>query len=137
MDEREDITMVFAKQLPQLRPALGVALVAFRLADRATGLERLGNLIVQLNTIRHHNEGPIPGNLAEDFLGEEHHREAFARALRLPEDARSSVALLSGGQCGGDGIVHAEVLVILAEHFDQSRLVLGEQREVFEQIQEA
>jgi hypothetical protein len=46
VDERENVAMILAQQFPQMRAAIGVALVALGFAHRAGGLERLGNLVV-------------------------------------------------------------------------------------------
>jgi len=70
-------------------------------------------------------------------LCEEHHREAFAAALRLPEHAAASVAELARFEHRGDGVVHAEKLVVLADDLDQPGLVFGKQREIFGQIEQA
>ena len=114
-----------------------MALVALGLAHRAAGLEGLGDLVVQLHAVGDDHEGPVAGHLAQHLLREEHHREALAAALRLPEHAAAPVAQLAGFQHRGDGVVHAEELVVLAENLDQPGLVLGEQREVLHQIEQA
>src|SRR5574337_931148 len=101
-----------------------MALVTFRLADRTAGFEGLGDLVVQLDAIGHDYECPVAGNLPKDLLREEHHGETLARALRLPEYAAPSVPLFTRFQRCGDGIIHAEELMILPQHFHQPVLVL-------------
>ena len=87
--------MISAQQLAQVRAARGVALVALGFAHRAGGLERLGNLVVQFHAVGHDHERPVAGHLAQHLLREEHHREALAAALRLPEHAAAPVAQLA------------------------------------------
>ena len=62
--------------------------------------EGLVDLLVQLVAVGDDHEGPVAGELAQDLLGEEDHREAFAAALRVPEDAELALAvaeLVHGG----------------------------------------
>ena len=96
VNQREDVAMVLAEQLPQLRAALRMAQLALCLADRAAGLECLGDLVVQLHAVGDHHERPVAWHLAQNLLREEHHRETLAGALRLPEHAAATVALLRG-----------------------------------------
>ena len=95
MDEREDVAMIPAQQLPQMRAARGVALVALGFAHRAGGLERLGNLVIQLHAVGHDHERPVARHLAQHLLREEHHRETLAAALRLPKNAATTVPQLA------------------------------------------
>ena len=76
-------------------------------------------------------------HLAQHLLREEHHRETLAAALRLPEHAAATVPQRACSEHRGDGVVHAEELVILTDDLDQPGLVLGEQREVLHQIEQA
>ena len=135
--QREHVAVVAAQQFAQVGAAGGMAFVALGLAHRAGGLERLGDLLVQFHPVGDHHEGPVAGQLAQHLLREEHHRKALAAALRLPEHAAAPVAKLAGLQHRGDGVVDAEELVVLAENLDQPGLVLGEQREVLDQIEQA
>jgi len=43
---------------------------------------------------------------------------------------------LAGCKHRGDGVIDAQELVILADNLDQAGLVLGEQCEVFDQVQQ-
>ena len=92
VDQREDGAMVAGQQLAQVRAALGVAAVALGRRDRAHGLEGLGDLVVQLDAVGDHHEGPVARHFAQHLLGKEDHGEALAAALRLPEDAAAPVA---------------------------------------------
>jgi hypothetical protein len=124
VDEREDIAMIAAQQLPKMRAARGVALVALGFAHCAGGFERFGNLGIQLPAVGHDHEGPVARHLAQHLLREEHHRETFAAALRLPEHAAAAMSEFAGFEQRGDGIVHAEDLVILPDDLHQPGLVL-------------
>ena len=137
MHQREHISVVAAQQLPQVRAAGSMAFVAFRITHCANGFECLGNLFVQLGAVGYHHERPVAHQLAQHLLGVEHHGKALAAALRLPEHTAAPVAHFPGFQHGGDGIVYTQELVVLRNDFDQPCLVLGKQREVFHQIQQA
>ena len=117
--------------------AAGVADLALSLAHRTAGFEGRGDLLVQLHTIRHDDEGPIARHGAQDLLGVEDHGETLAAALRLPEDTTASVAFRARLQTGGDGIVHAEELMVLPHDLHQPGLVLGEENKVLHQIEQA
>src|SRR5439155_17399523 len=107
MDEREDVAMIPAQQLAQMRAARGVALVALGLAYRAGGLERLRDLVVQLHAVGHDHERPITRHLAQHLLREEYHRQTLAAALRLPEHTAAAMAGLARCQHRGNGVGHA------------------------------
>jgi hypothetical protein len=130
MDERENVAVIPAQQLPQMRAARGVALVALGFTDRAGGLERLGNRVVQLHAVGHDHERPVAHHLARHLLREEHHRETLAAALRLPEHIAATMPQLARFENRGDGVVDAEELIILSDDLHQSGLVLREQREI-------
>ncbi len=137
VDEGEDIAVVAAQQFTQVGATCGVALVALGLADCTGSLEGLGDLVVQFDAISDHHEGPVARHPAQYLLRKEHHREALAAALGLPEHARAAMAPLAGFEHRGNGVVYAEELVVLPEHLHQPRFVLGEQREVFDQVEQA
>ena len=132
--QREHIAVIAAQQLTQVRTAVGVAFVALGLTHRAGGLEGLGDLIVQFHAVGDDDKGPVAGQLAQHLLREEHHRETLAAALRLPEHAAAPVTQRARVEHRGDGVVDAEVLVVLADDLHQPGLVFGEQREVLHQI---
>jgi hypothetical protein len=46
------------------------------------------DLAVQVVSVGHHHESEVAGELAEDLARVEHHREALARALGVPEHAQ-------------------------------------------------
>ena len=119
-----------------MRAVRGVALVALGFAHRAGGLEPLGNLVVQLHAVGHDHERLVARHLAEHLLREEHHCEALAAALRLPEYAAATVPQLARGEHRGGGVVRAEELVILPDDFHQPGLVLREQGEILHQVEQ-
>ena len=137
MDEGEDIPVIAAQQLPQVRAAGGVALVPLARGDGAASLEGLGDLVVQLRPVGHHDEGPVTRDLAQDLLGEEDHGQGLAAPLRLPEDAAAPVALFARREHGADGAVDSQVLVVLGEDLHEARLALREEDEILHEVQEA
>ena len=136
MDKGEDVTVIPAQQLPQVRTARGMALIALGFTHGPGGLECLGDLVIQFNPVGHDHESPVARHLAQHLLGEEHHRKTFPAALRLPKYAAATVALLTRLQHRGDGVVYAEKLVILADDLHQPGLVLREQREILHQVEQ-
>jgi len=72
VDERENVAMISTQQLPQMRTAHGVALVAPGFAHRAGSLERLGNLVIQLHAVGHDYESLVARHLAQHLLCEKH-----------------------------------------------------------------
>lgn len=99
------------------------------LCNSATGLERSGYLVVEHSAIRDKNEGPVALNLSEHFLGEEDHGDALPTPLSVPENAEPTLDILLGWilmltrvvECF-DGIVDAQVLVVLGDDLVQSTL---------------
>src|SRR5581483_1846625 len=64
------------------------------------------------------------------------HRKALPRALRLPEDTASPMSRLPRRQRRTNRIVHAEILVVLRDGFDQPALVPGKEREILDEVQQ-
>src|SRR6476646_10566766 len=108
-----------------------------RLAHRPHGLEGLRDLVIQLDPVGHYDERPVPRYPAQDLLGVEHHRQALAGSLGLPEDAASPMPFFPRAKGGRDGIVDAQDLVILRNNLDQTGAALREEREVLDQIEQA
>ena len=136
MNESEDVAVIAPQQFPKVCAALGMALVALGFAHRARGLERLGNLVVQFHAVGHDHERPVARHLAQHLLREEHHRETLAATLRLPKHAAAPVPGFARFEHRGDGVVHAEELVILPDDFHQPGLMLREQREILHQVEQ-
>ena len=70
-----------------------------------------------------------------DLAGEEHHRIALSRALRVPEHAEPAVSPLSVAH-GLDGPVDSEKLVVLRENLLRLSRGIVEDDEVLEKIEE-
>ena len=70
-------------------------------------------------------------------MREEDHGQTLAAPLGLPEYAAPAVPLPAGLQRCGDRIVHSEKLMVLTEDLDGPGFLLGEQREVFNQVEQA
>ena len=136
MDEREDVTMIAAQQFAQMCAARGMTFIPFHFTHRTRRLERLGNLIIQFDTVCDNHKRPVAFHLAQNFLSEEYHCEAFPASLCLPKNATPPITQFPCGEHGGDGVVHAENLVILTDDLHESGLVFREHREVFKNIQE-
>src|SRR5205809_6829291 len=99
-------------------------MTGIRIAHRAAGGKGLGDLIVQIDTVRHDYEGPVARYFAQDLLRKENHCKALARSLRLPENSTAPVPCRPCNQCRPDRIVHPKVLVILSNGLHQTALVL-------------
>src|SRR5690349_8182872 len=108
----------------------------FGLGDGAGGGEGLVDLAVELLAVGDDEEGPGAGEFAQDFLGEEDHREALAAALGVPEDAEAALFLADGAD-GLDSVVDAEILVVLGEDLDERATTLAIEDEVFDEIEQA
>jgi hypothetical protein len=86
LDQREDVALIAAQQLLQVLAAGGAHVLA---RGGAGGLEGLADLVVQLLAVGHDHEGATAQHLAQHLLREEHHRQALARTLRVPENAQA------------------------------------------------
>ena len=93
------------------------------------------DLAVKVITVGDDHERPVAGELPQDLLREEDHRVALAGALRVPEDAELALIVLDLLD-GGDGIVHAEELVVLGDELVQIALRLVVDREVLNEVKE-
>ena len=127
--------MVASQQFPQVSAAARMTILGIR--DGPASGERLGNLVIQFHPVSHDHESPVARDLPQHLLGKEHHREALAAALGLPKHPRPPMPERARLQHGRNGVVDAEVLMILPEDFDQPRFVLREQGEVLHQVYQA
>ena len=127
--------MVFPEELAQVLAAAGTD-ARLRLSHRARVGEVLVDLLVEFLAVGDDQEGPVARQLAQHLLGEEDHGIAFAAALGVPENAQpargSSAAVLHRRE----GVVDAEVLVVLGDQLDRAPALLHEQREVLDQVQQ-
>ena len=83
-----------AEQLAQVRAALGLHR---RLAQQVLAArEGAEELVVEVVAVGEHDEGRVlHRRLADDAPGVERHRQALARALRVPDHAHAPVAGLA------------------------------------------
>jgi hypothetical protein len=105
----------------------------------AGGLEGLADLVVQFLAVGHDHEGATAQHPAQHLLREEHHRQALARALRVPEHPQAlAFQLLRLAQLHQprDGFVDAQELVVLGRLLDQAALALLEDGEVLDVVQQ-
>ena len=70
---------------------VGASGLTVALGGGSAGGESTVDLVVEICAVGDDDEGPVPRNLAEDFLGEEDHGEALAAALGVPKDAEAAV----------------------------------------------
>ena len=87
------------QQLAQVRAALGLHR---RLAQQVLAArEGAEELVVEVVAVGEHDEGRVlHRRLADDAPGVEGHRQALARALRVPDHADAPVARLAAGLAG-------------------------------------
>ena len=116
LNEREHVRLVLSKQTLQVPAVIGAHL--FGLADDvATGIGSI-DLIVEILAIGQHQKGKIASQLAVHLSAEKHHGIGFARTLCVPEDAQLAVDILPHLD-RTDGTVHAQILLVLSDDFDQ------------------
>lgn len=87
VNQAEHEPVVLAEQRAQLMS--GTRARSLLVGD-PTADERPPDLVVQVFTVRHHDEGEVARDDAADLLGEEGHRVRLAAALRMPEDAEAT-----------------------------------------------
>ena len=104
-------------------------------AEASAGLECLTDLLVQLFTVRDNEECRRTARLAEDLAGEEYHRVAFARPLRVPEHAKLA-AVFRALQVALVCAVDAQVLVVARQNLEHLAVALVEQDEVLHDVQQ-
>ena len=103
------------KQLPQVRAALGLHR---RLAQEVLAArEGAEELVVEVVAVGEHDDGRVlHRRLADDPPGVEGHRQALARALRVPDHADAPVTRLAAGPPAGlvaaRGLGHAVGLAL-------------------------
>ncbi len=135
LDERKQIPVLLSQQLLEL---LATARVnrALVLGDGSGGGEGLVDLAVELLAVGDDEEGPDASQFAQDFLGEEDHREALAAALGMPENAEAALIRPDGAD-GFDGVVDAEILMVLGEDLDERAAALAIEDEVLGEVEQA
>ena len=135
VDQGENISVVLAQQSAQVGAALGLGVF---LGDDSGAGEGAIDLVVEIEPIGDHHEGPIAGNFAQGFLGEEHHREAFAAALGMPEDAEAAVFFdFSIAAQIAQGLLDAEILMVLGNDLLGALAAVVEEDVIFDQVEQA
>ncbi len=133
LDQGEDVALVAAQKLLQMLAALRLHRLA-QLRQFAAGGEGPGDLAVEFGAVGDDEKGPVARLLAQNLAGEEQHRQALARALRVPEDAEPALVL-------GDVVdrlqraIDAEQLVGLRQLLDQAELALLEGDEILDKVE--
>ncbi|EXI72987.1 MAG: hypothetical protein AW07_02919 [Candidatus Accumulibacter sp. SK-11] len=149
-----------AQQLAQVRPTLGLHR---RLAQQvAAAREGAEELVVEVVAVGEHDQRRVlHRRLADDSSGVERHRQAFARALRVPHHAHAPVAGLAarlstclvaalprlqllrcalqlrGAQRLADRDLHRVELVVAGHLLDDATTVVLKDDEVAQQIEKA
>jgi hypothetical protein len=149
-----------AEQLAQVRAALGLHR---RLAQQVAAARKGGEeLVVEVVAVGEHDERRVAHRrLADDAAGVERHRQALARALRVPHHAHAHVAGLAAGRAArlvaalGLGHAHSRALqlrgaqrlahrhlhrveLVVAGHLlDDAALVVLEHDEVAQKVEKS
>ena len=84
MNQRKDELVILDQKLLEMVAARGLSLGLRHQARAGKGLVYLP---IEFPTVGHNQEGPIPRHPAHDLLAKEHHRQALAAPLGMPEDA--------------------------------------------------
>ena len=131
----------------EARPLLGQQVLQLlrgpRLLDRlARQLGRVRQLLLEVLAVGDdHDLEAAQGGHRPHLPHEEHHRQALARPLRVPDDAAAPVvlAVLLAGlarQQPLDGLPHRPVLLVAGDDLDGPALGLHEQREVAHEVEQ-
>ena len=91
-------------------------------------------LVVQLHPVGHEDKAPVSGIFLNTFA-QRKSLTRFSRSLCMPEHAQLSSIRVNPLQ-GLDGVVRAQVLMILSDKLDESDLRLHEEREVFDEVEQ-
>lgn len=133
VDQREDVTMVLAKQFAKVLGGLSMDVLA-RGQDAGVG-EVLVELVVELLAVRDLDEGPVARQLAQDLLREPQVGERLAAPLRVPEHAELRALLGPRRVERLDRVVDPQVLVVLRNCFDEPPRPFGEDDEVLGDVE--
>src|SRR5437879_13529490 len=94
------------------------------LSDNTGSSEGFVGLIVKIRAIGNDEERVVTRDLPKHLLGEKGHRNGLTASLRVPEDAQPTLVLLDLLK-GRDGVIDAEVLVVLSEDLDHASRDVG------------
>ena len=98
-------------------------------------LELREKLVVEVVAVGDHDNGRTLNRLMEK-MGVKHHRERFARSLRVPEYARLLRALGDGLARRFNGLANGVVLVIAGKDLVRARAGLDKTDKVLENVEE-
>src|SRR5207244_4223253 len=135
LDEREDVTVILSiEKLFQMIRTLCPNSLLF-LNHCARRCEIAVYLTIQILSICHDEECPVPGELPQDLLRKEDHRIALAGAFRVAKDAQFPLVGLDLLGCE-DRLVHSKKLMVLCYEFCRFTFCF-KQREVLDNVQKA
>ena len=109
------------------------------MAEQKVGARKGGEeLIIEVVAIRENHDGRVLHGWLEDQLaGVEHHRQALARALGVPDNADLAISALRAGAKGlGDGAANRKKLMISGELLYEAVAVVLERGEMADEINE-
>src|SRR5262245_13438759 len=100
-----------------MRSALRLAVLE-EFCERSGRSKCSGDLLVQFLPVSDDDEGPTAPQPPQHLLGEHHHREALAAALRVPEDAETPL-ITAELPHGFVGTIDTENLMVLCDELAQ------------------
>ena len=131
--EDDSPTLSVTQQIAQVFTALGV--LWFLTKEVLAAAELTEELVVEVLAVGYYHDGYF-GQPLHQLVGVEHHGEALARTLRVPEHADFSVAF----HCGTgalQGFAHGVVLVVGGKNLGVFALVLVEADEVLQNVEQS
>ena len=131
--EDDSPTLSVTEQIAQVFTALGV--LWFLTKEVLAAAELTEELVVEVLAVGYHHDGYF-GQSLHQLVGVEHHGEALARTLRVPEHTDFSVSF----HCGTgalQGFAHGVVLVVGGKNLGVFALVLVEADEVLQDVEQS
>jgi hypothetical protein len=114
VDQREHVPVVLTQEPTQMSRGVGLDMTL----DDPGVLELAVELVIELGRSVTSTKRPVAVLATQDLLGEEQHREALPRALRVPEDPEPALTRALVAERAHRSI-DAEELVVLRQHLDQ------------------
>ena len=108
--------------------------VLAQLDELPAGRESPSDLVVEFGPVGDDEKRPVARLLAQHLAGEEQHRKALARPLRVPEHAEPSPVVLDVID-RAERAIDAEQLVGLRHLLDEAELALLEGDEVLDEVE--
>ena len=131
--EDDSATLSVTQQIAQVFTALGV--LWFLTKEVLAAAELTEELVVEVLAVGYHHDGHF-GQPLHQLVSVEHHGEALARPLRVPENTDFPVAFHC--RTGAlQGFAHGVVLVIGGENLGVFALVLVEADEVLQNVEQS